>query len=44
MKDYYQLAGKCKCEVIVVNNDNKVILPIKEINIEEDLLKGINFF
>ena len=35
MKDYYQLEGKCECEVIVVNDNNKVILPIKKIDIEE---------
>ncbi len=44
MKDYYQLEGKCECEVIVVNSNNKVILPIKEINIEKDFTKGINSF
>ena len=44
MKDYYQLEGKCECEVIVVNDNNKVILPIKKINIEKDFSEGINFF
>ena len=44
MKDYYQLEGKCECEVIVVNDNNKVILPIKEINIEENFSEGIIFF
>ena len=44
MKDYYQLQGKCECEVIVVNSNNKVILPIKEINIEKDFIEGVNYF
>ena len=44
MKNYYQLEGKCECEVIVVNSNNKVILPIKEINIEKDFTEGINSF
>ena len=44
MKDYYQLEGKCECEVIVVNDNNKVILPIKKINIDKDFSEGINFF
>ena len=34
MKEYYQLEGKCNCEVIVINTENKVILPIKKINIK----------
>ena len=44
MKDYYQLEGKCECEVIVVNDNNKVILPIKKINIDKDFSEGIKFF
>ncbi len=44
MKDYYQLEGKCECQVIVVNDNNKVILPIKKIDIEESFSEGINFF
>ena len=30
MKQYYELEGKCECEVIVVNSNNKVIIPIKK--------------
>ena len=41
MKDYYQLEGKCECEVIVLNNENKVILPIKKIDIDK-LVKWAN--
>ena len=44
MKQYYELEGKCECEVIVVNSDNKVIIPIKKIDIEKDFDKGIAFF
>ena len=44
MKEYYQLEGKCNCEVIVVNTENKVKLPIKKINIKKDFNEGINFF
>ena len=44
MKDYYQLEGKCECEVIVLNNENKVILPIKKIDIEKDFKEGIDYF
>ena len=44
MKDYYQLEGKCECEVIVVNDDNKVVLPVKEINIDNDFNEAIKFF
>ena len=36
MKQYYELEGKCECEVIVVNSNNKVIIPIKEIDIDKD--------
>ena len=44
MKDYYQLQGKCECEVIVVNSDNRVNLPIKKLNIEEDFNNAINLY
>ena len=44
MKDYYQLKGKCDCEVIVVNTENKVILPIKKIDVEKDFNDGVKFF
>ena len=44
MKQYYELEGKCECEVIVVNSNNKVIIPIKKIDIDKDFDKGIAFF
>ncbi|MEC8099971.1 MAG: hypothetical protein VX089_02025, partial [Pseudomonadota bacterium] len=44
MKDYYQLQGKCECEVIVANTNNEVILPIKKINKEKDFIEAVNFF
>ena len=44
MKEYYQLEGKCECEVIVVNEENKVILPIKKIDIKKDFDNGIILF
>ena len=44
MKDYYQLEGKCECEIIVVNENNKVIIPIKKINIKQSFNEAINHY
>ena len=44
MKEYYQLEGKCECEVIVVNTENKIILPVKRVDIEKDFNEGINLY
>ncbi len=44
MKDYYKLGNTCKCEVVLTNDENKVILPIKKFDREEEFAEAVEFY
>ena len=35
MKEYYKLEGTCTCEIILTNDINEVVLPIKKFDMEK---------
>ncbi len=44
MKDYYKLGNTCKCEVIITNNQNQVILPIIEFDKKKEFKEAVEFY
>ena len=49
MKDYYKLGDTCKCEVVLTNNENQVVLPLikfdkkKEFSLAVEAYKNENY-
>ena len=41
MKEYYKLENTCKCEVILTNDINEVILPIKKFDMKKEFENSI---
>ncbi|OUX16310.1 MAG: hypothetical protein CBE11_02445 [Rickettsiales bacterium TMED251] len=44
MKTYYKLGDTCKCEIVVTNNENEVLLPIKEFNVEKEFSEAVKLY
>ena len=44
MKTYYKLADTCKCEIVVTNNENEVLLPIKEFDVEKEFSEAVKLY
>ena len=41
MKEYYKLEGTCTCEIILTNDINEVVLPIKKFDMEKEFENAI---
>lgn len=44
MKDYYKLGDTCKCEVIITNSQNEVVLPILKFDKDKEFVQAVNFY
>ena len=44
MKDYYKLGNTCKCEVILTNNENQVILPLIEFDKKKEFNQAVEAY
>ena len=44
MKDYYKLKDTCNCEVVITNDENQVLLPIKKFDREEEFTQAVQHY
>ena len=44
MKEYYKLENTCSCQVILTNDINEVILPIKKFDIKKEFENAVIFY
>ena len=44
MKNYYKLGDSCECEVVITNQINQIVLPIKKFNKNEEFQKAVTLY
>ncbi len=44
MKDYYKLGNTCKCEVVITNDQNQVILPIVKFDRKKEFDEAVKLY